>query len=151
MTRLSTSLIALASIGCGVVSPFAPDTVEPASDKGRFILAETARFAGIAKVNVRGELTDYDYLVTSPLCGPIGQCAAFGWYAGTYGKNAAGIAFFNRDQVERQADIDLSWNSSHEVCHAVTGPSHDEAHSRCNQLLFGGNKPASHGGTACGI
>ena len=127
----------LALAACG--RSWSPTTAE--SEPERFVVAETARYSGIAGQRVHGEISTEFYQVTCTDGTPL--CHAFGWYVGAYGRGAKGTAFYYQKDVNRADDPSLSWASSHEVCHSVTGAPHDERHAQCNKTLFGGAMPAA--------
>lgn len=119
--KYMTVLMLLVLFGCSPESPTNPDTTNPVTESEYFVLAETARFAGILGANVRGELTDYFYPVACA-DGTKG-CHAFGWYH-------KGVAYFYRPEVNRQSRYTLSDAAAHEVCHSVS-LFHDAALYAC--------------------
>ncbi len=131
--------LAILAIFIGSCRSWSPTAAESAQEL--FVVAETARFSGIAKQNVRGEISTWLYMLNC-LDGTPG-CRAFGWYVGDYGPGAKGVAYFYQPDVNAAEDSALSWAASHEVCHSITGPKHDARHAECNRTLHGGEKPAS--------
>lgn len=122
---MRTLLLALtiATAGCGAQW----DVVSPDGEKESFLLAETARFAGLMGVKVRGEITDTPYYV--------GTSVATGWYT-------SGTAYYYRPLVKNlefqpTAGRETLTNvAAHEVCHTVS-INHDLAHWECmNRWAF---------------
>ena len=106
-------IAALLAASCGnVYNPVSSSGTEQEA----WVLAETARIAGVLNVRVHGELTDHVY---SP---GEGQVAA-GWYEG-------GVAYYYRPWIMKQSLETLTDVAGHEVCHAVSF-FHDAAHWRC--------------------
>lgn len=126
MRPLVPAFVALWMMGCNLESPTNPDVVEAASPKERFVVAETARFAGILGARVRGEITDFLYVVPCP-DGTAGVCHAFGWYH-------SGVAYYYRRDVNTQPDSTLSDAAAHEVCHSVS-PFHDSVMYACYERI----------------
>lgn len=126
MTRTSLALLALLAAACSAESPTNPDTVPAVTESEAFVLSETARFAGMLNVKVRGEITDYLYAVDCPGGGAPKGCVAFGWYH-------RGTAYYHRPSVGRYPD-QLTAVAAHEVCHAVS-LFHDRAHWCCQKKL----------------
>ena len=98
-------------------------TLSTATEVEDMLIAETARFASLQGVSVRGEITDK----WAP-----GQAASqpAGWYVG-------GVAYYHRGTVakwvtiERTAGHETAANvANHEVCHSKN-PHHDLAHWSC--------------------
>ena len=98
-------------------------TLPTATEVEDVLIAETARFASLQNVKVRGEITDK---------WTAGQAASqpAGWYVG-------GVAYYHRGMVkkyvtiERTAGHETAANvACHEVCHAKN-PAHDLAHWSC--------------------
>lgn len=105
---------ALLFAGCGAGIP----TVEPVDGREAFVIAETARYAGMLGLRVRGKITDRTQWYAPgeagcPSSPPIG-CYAAGYYS-------AGVAYFYRPWVGRQERAALSQVACHEVCHAAPG------------------------------
>jgi len=113
-------------VGCGSV-PTGPDSGDPREDH---ILAETARFASMLRVKVRGVVTDEVYLVPPSVPAYPGELVpAAGWYRD-------GVARYYRRQVLKQSLEYGSALAAHEVAHALF---HDEAGaSGCASMLLGG-------------
>ncbi len=108
MTKAAPILALL--ISCGGTTIVAPD----GDPREQHVLDETARFAGILHVNIRGALTDHVYEVR---CSDGTMCPAAGWYEG-------GTAYYWRPNL---LERDLAYGTAlaaHETCHAL---HHDEA------------------------
>jgi hypothetical protein len=91
------------------------------------LISETARFAGMQQVSVRGVITDAQYTGTYP---NGDKWEATGWYS-------AGVAYYNRAMVAKTVSIEpeaykeTATNvACHEVCHYLW-PSHNMAHWQC--------------------
>jgi hypothetical protein len=116
------ALAALVLAGCSI------DLTVPSSgtEQETHVLGETARFAGMLGVRVRGELTDAnrEYPPGSFGC-PAGglPCWAAGWYE-------AGVAYYRRSWVVKQELANLTDTAAHEVCHSKE-PGHNPKHLAC--------------------
>ena len=100
-------------------------SVPPSSDpREQHVLDETARFAAILGVNVRGVLTDHVYNVR---CSDGTICPAAGWYAD-------GRVYFWRPAILSHDDAYGTALAAHEVAHSLF---HDdaEADTCANNLL----------------
>jgi hypothetical protein len=109
------ALVAVFSTGCGTMK----SGLEPTSLVEDALIAETAHFAGVLNVQVRGEITDKRYDT------PLGRAA--GWYSG-------GVAYYDREMVAKYVSIEPEAGketarnvAAHEVAHAVHY-NHDAAH-----------------------
>jgi len=107
--------------GCSTASTW--PTLATATDVEDMLIVETAHFASLQGVKVRGEITDK---------WAAGQAASqpAGWYVG-------GVAYYHRGMVakwvtiERAAGHETATNvACHEVCHAKN-PHHDLPHWEC--------------------
>lgn len=103
----AAAALLLLTAGCGAAwSP-----VAPTSPNEEFVLARTADAARVLGVDVRGELTDEQYLTT---CSDGTQCPAAGWYS-------RGVARYWRPWVARPESTPdyLTALACHEVSHAL--------------------------------
>lgn len=97
-------------------------TVDPVGENEAFVIAETARYAGLLGLRVRGEITERTTWYAPgeggcPTSPPVG-CYAAGYYS-------AGVAYFYRPWVDRQTDPrELSRVAAHEVCHGSGGAAY---------------------------
>lgn len=100
----------------------------PSGDpREQHVLDETARFASMLGVNVRGVLTDYVYNVR---CTDGTMCPAAGWYAD-------GRAYYWRPNLlKRDADYGTAL-AAHESCHALH--KDDAGADRCASRLLSGS------------
>lgn len=112
----------LALAACGGSLPTSPAS----SPEEEMLLTETSRFAGLLKVNVRGEITTQRYFATG------GE--ALGWLQN-------GIAYYNRDLVAQWVSIlpeagkeTASNIAAHEVCHTQS-TGHDLLHWNCSRSI----------------
>lgn len=117
-------IAALLAAGCGnAYNPVASSGTEQEA----WILAETARIAGVLNVRVHGELTDHVYSIKQGTGGCPADyptpCIAGGWLEG-------GTAYYYRPWVLRQSLENLTDTAGHEVCHAVSF-FHDVKHWTC--------------------
>ena len=124
--KLSILFVVLLTAACS----FSYRPSSPSDDVEAMLLSETARFAGMLKVAVHGEMTDSISAAQREGLEPKGYPA--GWYL-------AGVAWYYRPQVKRfvtlepEAGHETATNvAAHEVCHAVS-PWHDLQHWRCSR------------------
>lgn len=129
--------VAVFSTGCGIKGPTTLDAETPVE---MALLAETAHFAGVLNVQVRGEITDQRYDT------PAGRAA--GWYSG-------GIAYYDREMVaqyvslEPEAGHETARNvAAHEVAHALHH-NHDAAHWCLTARIATPTYPAPVAGLVC--
>jgi hypothetical protein len=118
-------------MGCG--SPGADWSPIAATSMGElFIVDETIRFSRMTSQRVTGEISTHLYsLACPPNSGLTPPCHAFGWYVGDYGPGSKGVAYYYQPDIPKYSDAILSGAAAHEVCHSVTGPEHNTAHSAC--------------------
>lgn len=115
-------LAVLVLAGCGGGSTWTPtEASNPVEDA---LISDTAKWAGVKSVKVRGEITD-EVLDAQKVEGLVGF----------YDR---GVAWYYRPMVAKYVSIEdepgheTAGNvSAHEVCHAVTGPQHDIPHWDC--------------------
>jgi len=119
------AVVAVLLPGCSKAAQWSP--VDPSSDVEGVLISETARFAGLHGVKVRGEITEK----LSPAQAASGQNPT-GWYE-------AGVAYYYRPMIAKYVTVEPTAGhetatnvAHHEVCHAVTGRAHDLAHWKCN-------------------
>lgn len=123
---LALIALCLVFVGCAEAQ-WAP--TEPGTANEVIILAETERFSRLYGVHVTGHVTNDVYIV--------GHQYATGWYVGQTGKGAIGDAYYYIPAIRglrptvSYAPESVINVAAHEVCHAVTGPSHDLPHWDC--------------------
>lgn len=112
------ALLAAALLVAACGDPLTATVRSSGTEQEAHVLAETARFAGMLHVQVRGALTE-----------TIGRPTCEGWIP--YGWYKDGVAYFYRPAVQRHSLDEVSTWAAHEVCHAKTGKEHDLAHWEC--------------------
>jgi hypothetical protein len=124
-------LLTVALGGCGGGSPFERVTGTPSGDpREDHVVAETARFAGMLGVRVRGVVTDVTYLVPAQAPRYPGErVPAAGWYA-------HGVAYYYRPVVLTRDAAYLTRLAAHETCHALHRS--EEGANACAAGLVGG-------------
>ena len=113
--------------GSGITGVTGPSSGDPREEH---VIAETARFASLLGVNVRGVVTDQEYLVPAlhPLY-PGEKVPAAGWYKD-------GEAYYWRPEVLRRTLAQGSALAAHETAHSLFK---DEAGANaCAALLLDG-------------
>lgn len=126
MRRLAAVLCLVVAVpflpACGLSNPTG---FEPESEVEIMLLSETARFASLMNVKVRGEIVERYPWASS------GQPIPTAWYEG-------GVAYYYRSMVKLNVSIEVAPGketatnvAAHEVCHAKTGSPHDRLHWDC--------------------
>jgi len=121
---LFAALLTLMACGGGV--PTGPDSGDP---REAHIVSETARFASMLHVSVRGIVTDERYMVPAGMpTYPGEKVPAAGWYKD-------GVARYYRPVVLERTLEGGSGLAAHESCHAI----HDDEDgaNKCAAVLLG--------------
>lgn len=120
MRAALVAALALATLSCG--SRWT--AVGPSDPREEHVLAETARFAAVLGVRIRGVVTEDIYAVKGSDGEPV---PAAGWYE-------SGVAYYWRPELLRR-DLDFGTAlAAHEVCHAISR-RHDDKHAECVRRL----------------